>query len=103
MHWYSRFYTIGSRSIVSVDGVITKKIDSQDIRVVSRIAVEQGLWGRLCKYGDIIVESPLLQNPVIMKNIADPESWEIQIKKYHEKALQKNPFSVEETARLYSK
>ncbi len=100
LFWFNRYYVISSRAITRVEGVFNRNIASQDIRTISTVNVNQGFWGFIFRFGNVIIENPFSKNEIKLLFVHNPEKWATEIRHLKEMALRDRPFNENEMALL---
>lgn len=63
-------YIINSNELTHETGIFKKTCTTTDINRVAQFSIEQGIMGRLFKYGDLNIET--WGTPIVLKNISKP-------------------------------
>lgn len=73
--WLSRTYEIRDLEIIRRKGIVLRTVTSHSLRGVQAVIVQQGVFGSLFSFGNIILESPLLKREVVLRHVPDPEYY----------------------------
>jgi|GEM_PF-1524236 len=81
LQWANNYYILKpEKEIVYVTGIITRKERSFSLSNVQSISSQQGLFGRILKYGAIRIFSPALQQEIYLTEIPNPKEVVEKIK-----------------------
>lgn len=87
--WHHMYYIISSNGISSSKGIISKKTNSIDTPAIRSIKVQQSILGKIFNYGTIILESPLLSEKFLMRDLPNPHRHASLIEKARMKSINK--------------
>ena len=69
--WYFKYYIVSPIDLSSNSGLIFRRTESIDLAAIRSVKVEQGLFGRIFRYGTLRLESPLLEKIFVMEKIPE--------------------------------
>lgn len=96
LQWVTTYYVITNKEIVHETWIMARKRSSYDLPGIQEIDSVQWFWWRICGYGDIILENPLISSRVYLKNVPNPDHYAKLIKivrdanmqnKWHDKII----------------
>lgn len=89
LSWNYEYYIISPHSISSNSRIILRKTQNIDVPGIRSIIVNQGLFGRIFNYGTLTLESPLLKENFLIKNVPSPSRHAGLIEKARLEAIEK--------------
>jgi uncharacterized membrane protein YdbT with pleckstrin-like domain len=73
LQWVNNYYALNSHELIYISGIISKKEESYAIKNVQTVSFEQGILGRLFKFGTVKIFSPALQQELYLSEVTHPE------------------------------
>jgi len=84
------YYTITDREIVHETGIISRKRKSYDLPWIQEIDYIQWFRWRICSFGDIVLENPLISWKIYIKTVPRPDYYARLIKILRDNSVQNN-------------
>jgi uncharacterized membrane protein YdbT with pleckstrin-like domain len=72
LHWVNNYYALNAHELIYFNGIIIKKEVSYAIKNVQTVSFEQGIVGRLFKFGSVKIFSPALQHELFLTEVPNP-------------------------------
>ncbi len=72
LRWQFTYYVVSTDALSTHRGFLFNRLQTFDLQSIRSVKVQQGLIGKVFDFGDIIMESPLLEKHVVLKNISNP-------------------------------
>lgn len=73
VQWANNYYILKEKEIIYVTGFILKRERSYSLDNIQSISLQQGLVGRILRYGTITIFSPTLQQELSLTEIPNPK------------------------------
>lgn len=83
MKWIGDSYFIAEAHLVKRSGIMSVIEKTYDLDNVRSITVNQGILGKLFRYGDVVIETSAsggYMDQIILAGLADPEQFEHKIR-----------------------
>jgi uncharacterized membrane protein YdbT with pleckstrin-like domain len=72
LRWSFEEYFVHENEVVHLRGVIFRHENHISLKNVATISVDQKFFGRILKFGTIVIHSPLIRIDIQLKNVSDP-------------------------------
>lgn len=84
LNWADLYYIILPTTFIVRRGIIDTKETSYSIFMIQTIYVEQGFWGKIFNYGDVLLNRG---NPrqIVLSNVPNPFHWAHILRSHREK------------------
>ncbi|MDP2642740.1 MAG: PH domain-containing protein [Candidatus Peregrinibacteria bacterium] len=89
LSWNYEYYIVSPHGVSSNSGIIVRKAQSIDIPAVRSVLINQSFLGRILNYGTLTLESPLLKDFFLLKNLPNPFRHATLIEKARLEAIEK--------------
>lgn len=83
INWASKTFYLSDKHIVERSGIINVKEKIYDLKIVRSVQISQGLLGKLCNYGDIVINTSSIggySEKIYLTGISKPEEYEELLK-----------------------
>ncbi len=72
LRWAFEGYYVEEGEVIHRRGILFRHQQRISLRNVEEIRVEEGLFGRMLKYGTIVMHNPLMKEEISLGNVSDP-------------------------------
>lgn len=79
--WGAQYYEIKHKLIVYHAGVFSKRARQYSLQGLQSIEVQQSVWGRMLRYGTVVVYSPVLKQELLFDEVTFPFEFAEMIKR----------------------